>query len=338
MIRDGGRSARPEVRLHAGRIGTHTWSILAGLGALAAQGRIRLRHVPANGLYDGRAVLVEVDGHGIVFDVSDEPDLIGHRNAEVVFKRSYCGPYDGDVRPLGLVAGYRLGAERIIRHVAATARVHHDRRSARQLAKLVLGRGLPPTLQSFLAGTDSKKEQVLFQVRAWPGPPVESRKALTDSRARLIRALKDEFGPRFVGGFMPSPYALEAYPDCVTRQGYTPSEYATLIRESAVAVSTVGLEGSNPWKLVEYLAGSCAVVSEPLRSTLPTDLPAGVTVFNEGHPQACIAACRALLDSGHWRDQGMANRAFFEGEVRPDELMWKRLSEVAAARSHAALS
>jgi hypothetical protein len=88
----------------------------------------------------------------------------------------------------------------------------------------------------------------------------------------------------------------------------------------------VGLHGSNPWKLVEYLAGSRAIVSEPLRYELPESLTGTAEFFDD--PKQCVELCTALLDSRSRRAELQGrSRSYWLQNVRPDRLLARRLNE-----------
>ncbi|MGZ4710248.1 MAG: glycosyltransferase [Acidimicrobiales bacterium] len=290
------------------------------------------------------------------------------RIADVVFKRSYQaepevapgeqpGEIAGRVLPFGLNYACRTGHEgRMIRYSFETLRTAGRRGKSfrptswrlqrmlwpfRQPVQLARARrhpgrvwsGIPRHVSQFEVAPDVPAEPVvLFHTRAW----AERVEGVADhhtgpnfQRAELIRTLQRRLGSRFRGGFAPSPYAREHFPDCLSDQPTEPVAYMRAVHRCAIAVSTIGLQRSTPYKLPENLSASRAIVSDPIHFGLPTPLVPGTHLLGFDDPDGCADACERLLDDpalvGHLRQQAWD---YYQREVRPDVLLRNRLHDL----------
>jgi hypothetical protein len=324
------------ITLHPDPPGIHSWSVLCGLSMLARSGGIRLR-IADCGIGRGQGTWFDArhDASGtrrhIYIDTSDGASDWSEdraRRADAVWKRSPSAPHH---RPLGLVAGMRSGCEPLARlavSATTTALQRRDVWSARAAWSGLVHARQNARLATY-AEQGAGEAKVLFQTRAWSDGEMSDpgdRSALNESRAQVIRVLRDQFSDRFVGGFVDSPTARRLYPDLITSMPSDRASYVALIGSCAVAVSTVGLHGSNPWKLAEYLAAGRAIVSEPLRFEIPETLDGVVDWFES--PDACVAAVRHLLDDDAAREtRRAAAHHFWDLNARPDSLLLRRLAE-----------
>lgn len=262
-------------------------------------------------------------------DVGDSPtpDARRARLADACWVRSYT---PGFGRPLGLFSPMRWSFDvHLSWLVMAMAAAVRNRRIA-DLRALASGVRPPlPLRVRELVNPAGGEPVVLYQVVAWD--PVESsdpdeRDNLNDARARLIVALRDAFGRRFVGGFVPTTHSRRAFPGLLTDQPTDRPYYLRLVAASGVVVGGIGLHHSTPWKLAEYLAASRAIVCERLRRPVPEPLDDVVTWFDD--PAGCVAACDVLLQDADQRavSQMLAGQ-YWEAYVRPDRLLFRRLDE-----------
>lgn len=332
----GASAPRWRIRIHADPLGLHSWSVLCGLSLLHHRGEARVR-VADLGVPAEPGIWLEVrdrrsgSTRTICVDVADQAGLTSPQRAaraDAVWKRSWT---PGTGRPLGLVAGMRSGHEHLARYatVAGWTAVRRIRPHALRALGSALTRARAfPNLIDYEIATE-KRPVVLFQVAGWA--PEQTRDpqtgaAVNAARAGLIAALREHLGPRFVGGFTRSAFTERAYPHLVSDQPQSRADYVALIRSSAVAVSSVGLHGSNPWKLAEYLATGAAIVSEPLRYALPESLDGTARFFSS--VDACVEACDALLSDDDARHAAQMHAAdYWQRYARPDVLLRRRLTE-----------
>ncbi len=171
--------------------------------------------------------------------------------------------------------------------------------------------------------------QIVFQSRVWDIPDANKPDRLNElnqRRANTVRLLRKEFGERFVGGLIRTPYAERHFPDCLTNMPTRRSDYMRLVKSSLIGISTIGLNESNPCKLAEYLAASRCIVSEPLEQELPTPLETGRHLLEFVTPESCVEACARLLEDPEFAEEmRVANSTYYSEEVQPAALMRNRI-------------
>jgi hypothetical protein len=187
-------------------------------------------------------------------------------------------------------------------------------------------RGKIPRLQDLVAGPDEAADaKIYFPTRVWdPATAVDpdEKHAINEARVAVIRALKKEFGERFIGGLRESEFVRRTYPDCISHYSTKKADYLDLLRQNLVAVTTTGLVSSTGAKFPEYLAASRCIVSEPLRYEIPYAIIPGTHYLPFATPDECVAACdRLLRDSGFAAEMRHANHQLFMSEVEPTATM-----------------
>lgn len=173
--------------------------------------------------------------------------------------------------------------------------------------------------------------RILFQSRVWnpekyPFFDAEELEQLNEMRAKVVRALKSEFGDRFVGGLAPNDYAKYRYPDCITNQRYDRPSYLNLVKQSLITVTTTGLQHSEGWKLAEFLAASKCIVSEPPRNKLPFPFEDGVNYISLASPEECVEGCDKLFrDTEFATAMRFRNYEYYTKYVDPDSYLYSCL-------------
>ena len=195
--------------------------------------------------------------------------------------------------------------------------------------------GIPRHVSQFEVAPEVPADPVvLFHTRAWP----EKAAGVADhhtgpnwQRAELIRTLRRRLGPRFRGGFAPTAYAREHFPDCLSDEPTEPVAYMRAVQRCAISVSTIGLKDSTPYKIPENLSASRAIVSDPLCFGLPAPLVPGTHLLTFEEAEGCADSCERLLDDpalvAHLREQAWG---YYQREVRPDVLLRNRLHDLLA--------
>lgn len=345
----------------------HLGQILSGFAALRHRGLVRVgarRSAGYSGNFFGTPILHVLlstpalrEPIRVTFDTSDScsvpDDLWG---SQYLFIRSFRPevitkhPARERIFPLGLNCAVFTGDAFVLKR-ALWARQLKD--GARILAahSALLSRVLgiqnsiatchPSCFEGLPIQDDNPR--VIFMTQAWvperwpEGPVREERYQINAMRAACIRALRAEFGEDFVGGFSPTPYAEEHFPDCVgpDQTMSRKKHYLAAMHSSSVCVSTVGLAGSTGWKLAEYVAAAKAIVTEPLLSWVPGDFTAGRNYLEFISASECVARVAELMANSRRRHEMMqANFAYYHSYMRPDVLVWNALSTVLAeARS-----
>ena len=162
--------------------------------------------------------------------------------------------------------------------------------------------------------------RVAFQTRLWTSGevPPDEVEPLNEGRVAVIRALRQAFGDRFVGGLVPTPLAIERYPGEVTPHSSNYRNYLAIKKRCLVGVYTRGVEHSLAFKLGETFAASQCLVSVPLRYQLPAPIEEGRHYLSFETPDECVAACSRLLDdAAHAREMRRANHDYYRREVEP---------------------
>lgn len=315
----------------------HTSLVLTGLCALAARGSITLTYrrqaADADRWHFADAVVVVLDvRHAqnrvqVAIDLRDGEGVSGPAldHADRYFKRSYL-PAECS----------RLGkrGEKIV-----PFGFNFPCRSARSTARLLGTIGGPIVLtgtpglrrlKAYLATPPpSAFEQspdvpvdplVVFQPRLWAEDEVAAGEAaaLNYDRVMMVRALKREFGPRFMGGIVATPYAKTHYPDDLTPHSSEYVDYLRFKKRCLVSVYTRGVEHSLAFKLGETFAASQCLVSVPLHYDLPAPLEQGTHYLEFANIDGCLDACRRLLNQPQLaQSMRRANHAYYRRQIEP---------------------
>jgi hypothetical protein len=346
----------------------HTLQIYAGLYALHRAGCIRVRQryarrdlirrlapVPLDGERLDKALsnlFVDVEGVGLVFfDVRDSgayfPEIVDRvaLYAKRSFRSGEYAPRPDKFVPLGL--NYSVYLDRTCPAELMRSLRHLDG-SGFSIKRVLISllRSLPaagaalgvPTVSSLSSSVDGElPPKAIFLARTWEpaGPEDAGFEALNETRAACIRALREAFGPRFLGGFSRSEHACRRYPDCVVDPGLSTRrrDYLRRLKSYPVCVATTGLYGSIGWKFAEYVALSKAIVSEPLEFEPPGPMAPGENYLPFSTADACVAAVGRLLEDRDLRARMMArNRGYYLEHGAPDALVG-RVLHAALARS-----
>jgi len=326
----------------------HTSLVLSGFCELAARGRIALRYRHAR----GADAWLAADPMVIVFDLHGSTTTrvaIDLRDGEGIsqpiidrvrwyFKRA-CYPAEnarlgaelgGRIRPFGLNYGCRTRRSTVRLLAAIGGPLALAGRAGLERLRQYL---LTPGPAVFEQAPDVPVEPwVAFQTRLWAPDEVAAGESepINAERVALVRALKRAFGERFIGGLVPTPLAKTQYPGDLTPHSSKYAAYLLLKKRCLISVYTRGVEHSLAFKLGETFAASQCLVSVPLRYALPEPLAAGRHFLEFDSPDACVAACRQLLEDGA-AAQAMrrANHDYYRQEVEPAAHVGNVLRSVA---------
>ncbi len=336
--------------------GEHVSQLYSGFAMLAATGavEVRLRTVrgfdPGGG---GTILQAEIAGHRVVYDTFDvstiSPDLLSW--ATRYYKRSFdpatvaaSGRQD-IIRPLGLNYGVYARGDWRFRRMGWSLRGlrrNNVRDVVTRLARLSsagsrftdTGRATA-SVRHFEEDPGRPGHDVLLLTRTWDpkrvqGDRAEMRAQMNHIRVEGIRQLREEFGPRFLGGLSPSPDALRDYPDVIADpQVVKKPAYLRAMRSAAVCVTSRGLVDSNGWRLAEYVAASRPIVTEPLVHQVPGKFTAGRNYVEYSDPRSLVEAVRDLVDDDEKRAaMRAANHRYYLDHVRPDALVARTLEQL----------
>lgn len=172
--------------------------------------------------------------------------------------------------------------------------------------------------------------KVLFMARAWDTNLIENKtqkkavEQLNETRAECVRRLRKEFGENFFGGLAHEDYAVKNFKDCLLPDGNLSNKrkYLELLKEFPVCVTTVGLNGSNGWKLGEYVALSKAIVTEPLQYRVPGDFANEKNYLEFTAPENLVESVTRLFEDKDLRlAMQMNNYRYYQSYLRPDALV-----------------
>lgn len=329
----------------------HLSKVHAGLLELEPRGKIALRfqfskpvivssddppwtpwlQVTRNETGDERLIVVDLADRSDVFSL----EALGR--CDVYYKRNL---FDSDVesmpeelkikiRPFGLNYGCRVKGQlgkilrpAIPRLLSLTFRspIREIPHTPNRIAALRQFLGVLPVGAYEQPPTARLDPVVFFQARVWPpseyGSGVEE--VVNRPRVELARALRKEFGKRFVGGLIPTEYAKRHFPDAISRHSCRRDEYIAMGRRALIGVASVPCVATNSFKLAEYLAASKCIVAPQLRNQLPVPLEEGIHYLSFQSIDECVARCVVLLeDAGRAAMMRRENWKYYHAEVAP---------------------
>ncbi|GEM_PF-4153248 len=318
----------------------HTASVFTGLIELAHAGEIDLCFKTNSGTREQNiarlfTVWLEIDGSGVCIDLHDRSNYVcGERliAAKTYYKANYHivpsqmvhipAPLRPRIQPFGAYFPARPTRDRAvitrqIGHVLAETRIANDDRLWRVYSALFKRRAryterltLPDYEQTYPI-----EPVIFFNPGCWVEKNLTARQ-VNHLRAQLIRALRKEFGDRFVGGFVPSAAAQAHYPDLQFDRTLTHAEYIHMGASARVAIYTNGTHGCISWKLGEYLAAGACIVGEKLNNELPASLGDAFAGFKTA--DECLAHCHRLMrDDSAMMHARESARAYYREFVQP---------------------
>jgi hypothetical protein len=188
-----------------------------------------------------------------------------------------------------------------------------------------------PAYEIAPAETFNRDSPIVFNPTCWSETEGEEIRRLNQQRAELIVALRQAFGPRFVGGFRRVGPAYQSYPDAVESRTLSHAEHLELLKQSRLAVYTNGKWGCFSWRLAETLATAKCIVSEPIPNDAGTPLDQRVGITQCQSVDEIVTTLDRLSKSpDEVLEQSHRAYAYYVGRVRPDVRMRALLAEAAA--------
>lgn len=337
--------------------------VFAGLFDLQAAGQARVRVVypwsrSRNEVPEGESLWMEVhhpngkEVRTICYDHADHRDrfeidrlercdVYYKRNYDVEFVRALPQCLQFKVRPFGLYYPCRSSHDASYGRRTLAFFVRHRMQRWRPIRNLRLTKSLLTTIrehyqapalsQRYVTADTPVEERVLFQSRVWDPMRISDKTETHEHRAQLVRALRRQFGTRFVGGLVPNSFVRKRYPDCISRLPTNRRSYLRLVASSLVGVSVRGLHLSIPNKLGEYLAHGICVVSELQNNELPAPLKDGHHCLQFKTVDQCVEACdRLLTDTTLAQQMRQHNVEYYLCQVHPAIKVGKMLHEAFA--------
>ena len=171
---------------------------------------------------------------------------------------------------------------------------------------------------------------ILFQTRVWEPAEAPGDESVNDERIHLLCELRRVFGARVVGGVVPTPFALQHYPNLVTPLPCRQPQFICSAKKPLIGIYFRGLFGSVAFKMAEYLAASKCIVSQPISNQLDEPISHLKTYKSTDE---CISACDFFLSNP--REAQEARRAssdYYLRDVSPPAQFARLLCR---ARKHA---
>jgi len=281
----------------------------------------------------------------VIYDLSDAKEIVAKNELElcdIYFKRSYNQQYlnllslSDKVQPFGL--NYLV-------YSANGFWKEKVQYAPRLKQKLIMFLRSQPYLSRMLSIQDSlyaceiknfeslplinEHVKILFLVRAWDPDLVDTeekrqhRIKMNTQRAEIIIKLRDEFGERFIGGFLDKRYAIEKYPELLFKSNLTKKKnYLDLLKSCDICIATTGLENSIGWKLAEYVASSKAIVSEKLNFEIPGRFENEKNYYAFETADECVEHIRVLYSSKTKRYKMMLeNYHYYQNYLEPKNIV-----------------
>lgn len=349
--------------------GDHVQQIYTGFALLHRRGVLTLRQtIPGDCLlnktdpgrwvdYRFSNVTVTVNGRSVCYDMHDRNWIDQEKLASVdfYFKRSFDPPYvtrlpEGrKVFPLGLnypvtSAGYDPFRLQRSAFYAGPGRLKTAIKSL-QLDRWLPGRSDAERMDNLEAAPRFLAEpRVLFMARAWNPDRIQDStqraavEALNETRAECIRRLRQALGARFFGGLSHDGYSAARFRDALLPDNSLAHKrrYVEVLRDYPICVTTVGLNGSNGWKLGEYVAQSKAIVTEPPRYRVPGGFGSPTHYLEFTTPDELVGAAMRLMEDRELRcAMMMNNHRYYQAYLRPDSLVLNTLAIVAGGAAPA---
>ncbi len=337
----------------------HLRQIYTGFSILHKRGFLRLKQtIPNEFLLDKNnpdrwtnykffnAKVILNDKITVIYDVHDwnwiDEEILS--DADYYFKRSYDEEYVSQLKDGAKV--YALGLN---------YQVVSDERNKFQLNRAAFYSGtdkIKALVKSLHLGAFGETEQlnnmhsypafdsppkVLFMARAWDTDRIENKaqkdavEQINETRAECIRLLRKEFGTRFYGGLAHDDYSNKHFKDCLLPDGDLSDKrkYLEILKNFPICVATSGLNGSNGWKLGEYVAFSKAIVSEPLQFAVTGDFKKESNYLMFTDSENLISSVTRLFENRSLRLAMMLNNyRYYQSYLKPDELVLNSLATV----------
>ena len=346
---------------------SHLQQIYTGFSLLSRRGYITLRQ---NFLSDDSRhlepssrlaanLIVTINGKTRVCYDNHDSNLIDQNilsSVDLYFKRSYDKNFietellqtdKHKIFPLGL--NYNVESAGFDRFKVQRARFYHGRERLKMILK---GIGVDTVIPqktaierlSMLEGFPDflAEPKVLFMARTWDPDkvPVKTHAdvihEINMSRATCIRILRKEYGRIFFGGLARDEFSLKYFPDCILPDDKLSNKrnYLKTLRDFPICIATMGLWGSNGWKLGEYVSFSKAILTEPLRFQVPGGFQNGKNYLEFRTAEELLNAVQRLIDDKHLRTSMMINNyRYYQGFLRPDALILNTLAVILANSS-----
>jgi len=302
----------------------HIAKTVTGLCQLESQDHINLTLRLSSSIGE-HAIVLEWGGMKAGIDLSDHSDRL-------MPELSDCNPYfkrciraedvkpDDQIRPFGL--NYSCRSTRATLRLLSLFGSFNVIRRRSEWRRFFF---IPLYTEYERKPAQNASPTILFQARLWDPVDCPGDEHVNEERVRLLLALRGEFKERLAGGLAPTPYAMQHYPELLTKHPSWPSHYVRWAREHLISIGFRGLFGSLGFKIAEAFAASQCLVFEPTTAYLSAEAPLAMYRSVE----ECIKTCDHFLS--HPGDANeLRNKAweYYRTEVEPGAHMAKLLGLV----------
>ena len=272
-------------------------------------------------------------GKKIVYDMGDgynTPDYMLQflEACDVYFKRSFSSRKNEELFPQYQQKMYPLGFNY---HVTCKKNPINEP-LWKHLLKPLLGKTpdryfVPEVFEGRADIKQGEQPRILFLARLWddqePGFSDEEnaeRTYINNMRIEIIRALRKQYGDRFIGGLNDNALSRAWAPDLIMPAQYTERrKYLKLLHSSDICIGSMGLFESIGWKTGEYVAAAKAIVNEKMHFTVTGDFEEGKNYLSFQTAQECLDAVRSLMeDPQRLYEMKLANERYYREYLRPD--------------------
>jgi len=153
---------------------------------------------------------------------------------------------------------------------------------------------------------------------------VADRISINQMRVSCLKILKREFGEQFVGGLVPTAYAMKNHKELVfvNKELTNKKNYLNFLKDFSICISTAGLSNSTGWKFAEYLAFSKGIVSEKLHFDSGKGLEKNKHYFEFNSPEECVFYVKKLRNNHQLLNEMQHNnRKYYQEHLHPEQLM-----------------
>lgn len=182
-----------------------------------------------------------------------------------------------------------------------------------------------------------KNHRILFLTRLWSPEEAKSERSrkfrthINATRIKCIELCKKEFGDRFTGGLQMESYAKANFPALAMPTTLTnKAGYLQTVKEHSICIATTGLHNSIGWKLAEYVAASRAIITEPLKFSLPGHFSKDCNYLEFETPEQLLIQTGVLLSNpDRVMDMMRDNYYYYNNFVKPERLILNTLLTVS---------
>lgn len=334
----------------------HCQQVYTGFADLAAEKVINLEIIHSNYTVSsyGKAVVKVIlnNRYTIIYDLYDGKELLEIQKIDKIdfyFKRSFDREY---VQKLGLLHKvYPYGLNYLVysKNTFWIKRTNFKNDFINSLKTLIrsnkfLSKNLN-ILDSYYTCDVRNFEKmplidsnpkILFLTQTWKPDHVsdsakkEERIIINNTRAKIIRILREAYGKNFIGGFKDDEYTRKNYRDCIVPKYMTnKNDYLKHMHSASICIATSGLEKSIGWKFAEYVAASKAIVTERLHFELPGLFVEGKNYLEFTSYDECVSSINKLIEDRHLRYTMMqANHEYYQSYVKPINIIFNTLIQI----------